>query len=119
MPTRSPTHRPPWWKPHEQTERERQQRKDANRPSSVERGYDSQWRALRLRFITYHPTCSTPRCGKPATDVDHIESIKRRPDLRFEWRNLRALCHACHSRRTARDQGFGFARSHSPNEPRR
>jgi 5-methylcytosine-specific restriction enzyme A len=75
-----------------------------------------QWRALRARFLKYHPTCTKTGCGQPATEVDHIESIDVRPDLRLEWSNCRAYCHRHHSQRTAYDQGF--ARSRSMNEPR-
>ena len=45
-------------------------------------------------------------CGGKATEVDHIVSIKDRPDLRLVWSNLRAMTKSCHSRRTAKEQGF-------------
>jgi hypothetical protein len=106
MPSRPPTHRPQQWKPREQHERERRAQLDEQRPSSTERGYDATWRKLRLVFIRQHPVCSTPRCGDMTTDVDHVQSVEERPDLRLEWSNLRAYCHACHSRRTALEQGF-------------
>ncbi|WP_424938673.1 HNH endonuclease [Agrobacterium pusense] len=79
---------------------------DAARPSASARGYDRQWRNLRSAFIKVNPTCSTEGCGKPATDVDHIISVKEKPELRLVWSNLRPFCHACHSRHTARTQGF-------------
>lgn len=91
----------------------------AARPSRTRRGYDEAWQRLRARFLRQHPLCA---CGAPSTDVDHIQTIRARPDLRLTWSNLRALCHACHSRRTALDQsgwkrGFGATDDGSPAEP--
>lgn len=44
----------------------------------------------------------------PATDVDHIIPHKGNEDLMWDEENLQALCHACHSRKTAaEDGGFG------------
>lgn len=86
--------------------REREQR----RGSSSQRGYGSAWREIRDRFIRENPLCIFCQAeGRivPATDVDHI--IAKRDGGRDEWSNLRSLCHACHSRRTVRDNG-GFAR---------
>ncbi|MFC5386311.1 HNH endonuclease [Aquamicrobium segne] len=59
-------------------------------------------------------TCSTEGCGKPTTDVDHIQSIRERSDLRLVWANLRPFCHSCHSRHTARTQGFASGRGYEP-----
>jgi 5-methylcytosine-specific restriction protein A len=61
------------------------------------------WRTTRARHLHTHPTCTT--CGQPAQDVDH--RIPRRilqaagiqhPDA-DHW--LQALCHPCHSTKTA------------------
>ena len=47
----------------------------------------------------------------PATDVDHIIPHKGNEDLMWDEENLQALCHACHSRKTAaEDGGFGNIR---------
>lgn len=80
---------------------------DANRPSASQRGYDAAWKAVRRQFIAAHPTCSHAGCNAPTTDVDHIISIRQRPDLRLSWSNLRGFCHPHHSARTAREQSFG------------
>ncbi len=75
-----------------------------------ERGRDRQfygtkrWRRFRRWFLVRHPLCV--ECNGPANEVDHIESRRERPDLAFDESNLRALCKSCHSRRTARDQGW-------------
>jgi 5-methylcytosine-specific restriction protein A len=41
-----------------------------------------------------------------AGEGDHLKSLAEYPELRLEWSNLRAFCRPCHSRRTAREQGF-------------
>ena len=94
------------WKPREQREHERRKAIDEQRPGSAARGYDAAWRKLRAVYLRQHPVCAMPRCGAMATDVDHVESIRDRPDLRLEWGNLKALCGPHHDRRTALDQGF-------------
>ncbi|GGD42558.1 endonuclease [Aureimonas glaciei] len=88
----------------------RKREADAVRPSAAKRGYDAAWRRVRALFVAKHPVCSVEGCGKPTTDVDHIQSVETRPDLRLSWSNLRPFCHPHHSQRTARDQGFARAR---------
>jgi 5-methylcytosine-specific restriction protein A len=104
MPTMPPRHRPAGVPTREEAEKRRKAIIDQRRPSSTERGYDAAWRAVRKQFIAAHPICSA--CPAPATDADHVQSIAERPDLRLKWSNLRPYCHAHHSERTARDQGF-------------
>lgn len=98
MPLAPPKHRPPGQK----TAAQRMQEFDKARGSTTVRGYDEPWKRLRVAFLKRHPNCKD--CGDRATDVDHIETVRARPDRRLDWRNLRALCHSCHSRRTAIDQ---------------
>jgi 5-methylcytosine-specific restriction protein A len=85
-------------------EAQRQAWLDQHRPSPSVRGYDLAWRELRGLHLAMSPLCV--QCGKQATDVDHINPISSYPALRLAPSNLRSLCHACHSARTARDQGF-------------
>jgi hypothetical protein len=62
------------------------------------------WRRIRRAFLSAHPVCEARDCpypGEPAKDVDHI--VRRRAGGSDDSSNLRALSHACHSRRTARD----------------
>jgi 5-methylcytosine-specific restriction protein A len=74
------------------------------RPSPAERGYDYEWRKARARFLRSHPYCEV--CGALATDADH--RLPLRAGGTHDEGNLQALCHACHSRKTAReDGGFG------------
>jgi 5-methylcytosine-specific restriction endonuclease McrA len=85
-------------------EQQRQAFINANRPSSTALGYDGEWRKARSYHLAFQPLCVM--CGAPATQVDHINPISTNPELRLAPSNLRSLCHSCHSRRTARDQGF-------------
>ena len=64
--------------------------------------YGRRWFILRKKFLSLYPTCE--RCGKKATDVDHIRAVADYPELKFSWGNLRALCHSCHTKRTLNDQ---------------
>lgn len=79
--------------------------------NSSERGYGYRWQKLRNRFIAQHPYCE--ECMKQgkitlATDVDHIVPHRGDPALLYDETNLQSLCKACHSRKTAReDGGFG------------
>jgi 5-methylcytosine-specific restriction protein A len=98
----------------EQAEARRKAAIDRQRPPPAARGYDADWRRCRKLFIAKHPTCCTPGCGKPTVDVDHIVSIRDRPDLRLSWSNLRPYCHPHHSERTAREQGFARKESRYP-----
>ncbi len=74
--------------------------RERERGSSAARGYDLEWRIKRGAYLKAHPRCV--ECGAEATDVDHV--VPRSAGGGDHWGNLRALCHACHSRRTARDQ---------------
>ncbi len=90
--------------------RERQQRLDAARPPAPKRGYGNNWRKMRARVLSKHPWCADPYQAHttpvPATDVDHI--ISKREGGTDDENNLQGLCHACHSRKTARsDRRWG------------
>lgn len=68
------------------------------RPSERARGYDGKWEAIRRAVLASTPLCP---CGARATDVDHV--VPLRQGGTHARGNLRALCHPCHSRRTAGD----------------
>jgi 5-methylcytosine-specific restriction endonuclease McrA len=106
MPMRPDVHRPLGTPTREQAEARRKAFIDQHRPSAAERGYDAAWRACRRRFIEKHPECCADGCGRPTEEVDHIQSVRERPDLRLAWSNLRPYCRHHHSQRTALDQGF-------------
>lgn len=91
---------------------------DKRRGSAASRGYDADWRRLRLAFLDANPLCRF--CAdadrvEAATVVDHIIAIADRPDLRLDWSNLRPLCKPCHDRHTAREQAFGGKASRRPD----
>ena len=91
--------------------RERQKAVDARRGSAASRGYGYRWRIVAKRFLQKHPYCvECYRQGRirPATDVDHI--VPHRGDAKLMWNpnNWQPLCHECHSRKTASEDGaFG------------
>lgn len=105
-------------------------RRKANqrRGSAAQRGYDSQWRRLRLRFLRERcdacgddPNGNCPQCAGSglahrwcadclrdgfmviAEEIHHVESIKRAPHRRLDSSNLMALCGPCHDRRTRQE----------------
>ena len=93
---------------------ERERRRVRRHGTSAQRGYGSKWRAARARFLFEHPLCTT--CLKEgrvteATDVDHVIPHRGDPTLFWDETNWQALCHECHSRKTAREDGaFGNPR---------
>lgn len=85
---------------------------DARRGHSAARGYGWRWRKYREQFLREHPLCKACELRgqlAPSTDVDHISPVSG-PDDPLFWdpTNHQALCHACHSSKTAStDGGFG------------
>ena len=66
------------------------------------RGYDWQWRKVRLRVLAEEPCCVD--CEKdgvvqPAEHVHHIVPINVDRSLRLERSNLVPLCVECHEKR--------------------
>lgn len=82
-----------------------------NRPSSHARGYGGRWRKTRAAYLAAHPFCEVHDGDRVrATDVDHIDGKGPNGPMGHVWANLRAMCHECHSKRTARDQPGGWNR---------
>jgi 5-methylcytosine-specific restriction protein A len=77
---------------------------EQRRGSPSARGYDAEWQRLRRAYLAEHPSCGV--CGGAATEVDHIVSVRQRPDLRLVPENWRPRCRPCHSRRTAKEQAW-------------
>ena len=76
------------------------------------------WYQTRAHVLARDPVCTWgnyrltdthPGCMALSTDCDHVIDaalwVARGNDF-YDQDNLRGLCHAHHSRRTARDQGF-------------
>jgi 5-methylcytosine-specific restriction enzyme A len=96
-------------------DREAKAKRDAMRPSSTERGYNSpEWRRIRAAYMAAHPVCEAPwGCIHPSQHCDHIDGSGPFGDNSDS--NLSALCASCHSKKTVRfDGGFG----HVPKEQR-
>lgn len=85
---------------------------DARRPSSSQRGYDARWRKTRAAYLSLHPVCEDEAgCIEPATDVHHLDGQGPKGERGHDHSNLQALCHAHHSRVTAREQPGGWSTS--------
>lgn len=110
MPSSPPVFR---HKDKQQSERDRKRWIDRRRPSPAERGYDRDWYRVRRLKLSRDPVCEFCQ-ERLATEVDHILTIRERPDLRLVMTNLRSACRPCHSRRTAREQGFARPRGGMP-----
>jgi 5-methylcytosine-specific restriction endonuclease McrA len=81
---------------------ERKARFDRKRPNSSQRGYDGAWEREAKAFLATHPVCA--RCGRPSTVVMHIQSIRKRPDLRMVPSNWRPGCQRCNAIEAAEER---------------
>lgn len=98
-------------KKHSKDKQLARQQYNKERGSAAARGYDYRWQQYRIRFLALHPLCE--KCllkyrVVPATDVDHIIPVSGPDDpLFWDSDNHQALCHGCHSEKTAMENG-GF-----------
>jgi 5-methylcytosine-specific restriction protein A len=73
--------------------------------SAAARGYDADWRRLRLAHLAAHPHCEPCRQrGRvtPATQVHHLQRFRGLDDpLRLDPRNCQSICAPCHLRESA------------------
>ena len=68
----------------------------------------TRWRKARKSYLARHPICVTAKCGKPATEVDHVIPHHGDPELFWDPRNWQGMCKRHHSAKTAEeDGGFG------------
>ena len=61
---------------------------------------DKRWPALRLMAKRRDGWACTECGSKHRLEVDHVLSVRDRPDLSFELSNLQTLCGGCHARKT-------------------
>lgn len=83
-------------------------RRERQRETSAQRGYNYKWQQASKGFLVKHPLCAEhERCGEvaAATEVDHIVPHKGDMVLFWDRSNWQALCHSCHSRKTASEDG--------------
>lgn len=81
---------------------------DRWRGSSSSRGYDAEWRRVRLqalkrdKYICQH--CIADGRVTSAVDVHHVQKLTSYPHLRLVLTNLISLCKGCHAKLTANGQ---------------
>jgi len=92
-----------------------QKRKQAARPTASQRGYGTDWQALRA--ATPHTPCKG--CSRPWKSGFHLDhKLARNAGGTDDASNLHWLCHSCHSRKTAKqDGGFGHSVSRMVSAP--
>ena len=77
-------------------------KKDEDRGSRQERGYDQAWINLRLRKLARDPLCEVCEAQgitTAAAQVHHVQPFSgKRDPLRLQLGNLQAVCVACHAR---------------------
>jgi 5-methylcytosine-specific restriction enzyme A len=96
--------------------------KESRSYSDAKRGWrshsyaDAAWRKLRILKLKANPFCEIQdKCKglrlmqQAAAEVDHIITVRERPDLRMVWTNLQSACRSCHSAKTARENNFAGA----------
>lgn len=104
MPTRPPTFKPLGTRTESQRKRDYSAQRRASQPGR--NPYKGAWPKIRAAHLIANPLCvfhmEQWRLRVAANEVDHVDGD---PWNNAPW-NLRSLCKPCHSRRTARDQGF-------------
>ena len=66
------------------------------------------YRLMRRRILASEPLCrpcAEARFTVAAAEVDHIERVVDRPDLKWVMSNLQPICRRCHETKTARENG--------------
>jgi 5-methylcytosine-specific restriction enzyme A len=83
---------------------------DQQRGTSSERGYDSEWRKLRLVALKRDNylclECLKSDRPTQAKEVHHIIGIDINPNLRLDLDNLASVCKPCHLKLTEQEQGI-------------
>jgi 5-methylcytosine-specific restriction protein A len=118
VPHKPPTHRNP---DVQRGRRSARRAYDRARGTPAQRGYDARWRAYARALLLRRPWCECDRCAAsgdplPARHVDHVVAVAG-PDDPLFWAasNHRPMAHACHSRKTVRqDGGCGNPKRPSP-----
>lgn len=91
---------------------EHTRKREQERGTSHQRGYDARWRKARLTYLRRHPLCRLCEgAGRvvPADVVDHVKPHRGDQSLFWDVENWQPLCTPCHSTKTATEDG-GFGR---------
>lgn len=65
------------------------------------------WKALRMKVLE-RDDWRCVQCGeRRRLEVDHVQSVRTRPDLAWSIDNLQCLCGGCHARKTRIEIGLG------------
>lgn len=96
--------------------------READRRSERCTMYSTQrWVRERAAFLRAHPLCEECRRQgriRAASQVDHIRPHRGDAGLFWDQSNWQSLCAACHSRKTAaEDGGFGHAARAREDQP--
>ncbi len=79
------------------------------RDKARQRLYGRKWQKFRAAYLAEHPWCvSCERIGisTPSEHVDHV--VDHKGDVVLFWRGpFQALCHSCHSKKTASENRGG------------
>ena len=77
------------------------------RVGSNKQGYNNHWRRERKAFLLRNTLCENclnkHDVIRAATQVDHVIPHKGNMKLFWDVSNWEALCHSCHSKKTARE----------------
>lgn len=91
---------------------DRIRKKDRERGTAHQRGYDAEWERERTKYLEEHPLCvDHKRRGfiEVATVVDHIIPHKGDKALFWDKNNWQSLCESCHNRKTATEDKGGWS----------
>ena len=67
------------------------------------------WKALRLKALDRDGWRCVQCPERRGLEVDHILSVRDRPELAWSLDNLQCLCGRCHARKTRLEIGLGQA----------
>lgn len=80
----------------------------------------AQWKRLRERQLHLHPLCEACIANggmvRAANHVDHRRAINDGGEAFPDHDGLASLCHACHSRKTARGPEAGAVKTSRPRK---
>ena len=101
---------------------DRIKKKDRERGTAHQRGYDARWEKDRTKFLDENPLCADHRKRgmiEAATVVDHIIPHKGDQVLFWDKNNWQPLCKSCHDRKTATEDKGSWSPVQSPSKANR